>query len=100
MSTIEQRIYNADRANKVLDNEQFNLAFDAIEQEIIEQWKNAPARDEDGREKLWLMLKLAGKFKLALQTTLDTGKLAKAELVHKQSIASRAKDWLTPSLND
>jgi hypothetical protein len=98
--SIEQKIYDGDRAQEVLENEQFNLAFEAIQLEIIEQWKNAPARDAEGREKLWTMLKLADKFKLALQSTLDTGKLAKMELQHQQTLAQRAKEWLMPSLSD
>jgi predicted ArsR family transcriptional regulator len=94
MSTLEQRLARGDRAREVLENEEFNSAFEAIQQEIIEQWKSAPARDADGREKLWTMLKLSDKLKAALTSTLETGKLAKAELQHKQSIGDRARSWI------
>jgi hypothetical protein len=94
MSTLEQRLARGDRAREVLENEEFNLAFEAIQQEIIEQWKSAPARDADGREKLWTMLKLSDKLKAALTSTLETGKLAQAELQHKQSMLDRAKSWI------
>ena len=97
MSTIEQRIYDGDRAREVLDNEQFKLAFDAITAEIIEQWKQAPARDAAGRESLWTMLKLAERLKLALSSTLDTGKLAKAELERQRTLKERAAQWITPT---
>jgi hypothetical protein len=94
MSTLEQRLSQGNLAREVLENEVFNSAFDAIEQEIIEQWKSAPVRDEEGREKLYLMLKMGQKFKLALQSTMETGKLAQAELQHKQSMLDRAKSWI------
>ena len=89
MTTIEQRIYNGDRANEVLENEAFIQAFDDIENEVIEQWKNSPARDEAGREKLWTYLMLLKKLKAQITTTLETGKLAKLDLEHKKSLKER-----------
>lgn len=89
MTTIEQRIYNGDRANEVLENEAFQQAFDDIENEVIEQWKNSPARDEAGREKLWTYLMLLKKLKAQITTTLETGKLAKLDLEHKKSLKER-----------
>lgn len=88
---IEQRLYNGDRAKEVLENEAFQGAMATIKQEVIEQWTNSPARDHEGREKLWQFLKLAQKLEATLQTTLETGKLAKLDLEHKQSLADRAK---------
>ena len=87
--TPEQRIYNGDRANEVLENEAFQQAFDDIENEVIEQWKNSPARDEAGREKLWTYLMLLKKLKAQITTTLETGKLAKLDLEHKKSLKER-----------
>lgn len=87
--TPEQRIYNGDRANEVLENEAFIQAFDDIENEVIEQWKNSPARDEAGREKLWTYLMLLKKLKAQITTTLETGKLAKLDLEHKKSLKER-----------
>lgn len=88
---LEQRIYNGDRAKEVLDNEAYTAAMAAIKTEVTEQWQNSPARDQEGREKLWLMLKLADKLEAALRTTMETGKLAQLDLLHKQSLAQRAK---------
>ena len=92
---LSQRIYNGDRAKEVLENEAFNAAFDDIEKEILNQWKQSPARDLEGREKLWLMLSLLGKVKLTLQSTLDTGKLATAELKHQRSLAERGRSAMS-----
>jgi hypothetical protein len=88
---LSQRIYQGDRAREVLENEAFVQAFADIEQELTDTWKTSPARDESGREKIWLMLSLLGKLKSTFQTSLETGTLAKLELQHKQTLAERAR---------
>ncbi len=92
--TIEQRVYEGNRAKEVLGNEVFQAVFDDIEQEVITQWTNSPARDQEGREKLWQYLTLLRKVKAQITTTLETGKLAQLELQHKQSLYDRAKAGL------
>lgn len=94
MATIEERIYSGDRAREVLENEAFLQAFEDIEHEVIEQWKNSPARDEVGREKLWTYLSLMKKLQQHLTSTLETGKLAKIELEHKRSLAEKVRAGL------
>lgn len=89
--TLEQRIYHADRAREVLENEAYQQVFADAKQEITDQWTKSPARDQDGREKLWLMLSLLNKLETMLQASLDSGKLAKAELQHQKTLAERAK---------
>lgn len=99
MSTLEQRLYAGDRAKEVLENEAFIAAFEAIEKEVIEQWTNSPARDQDGREKLWSYLHLLRKVRMHLVSTLETGKLAQVDLQHQQSLMDRAKQWGTGMLS-
>jgi len=91
MATLDQRVYAADRAQEVLSNEAFQQVFADAKQEITEQWTKSPARDQEGREKLWLMLSLLNKLEAMLQSSLDSGKLAKAELQHQQTMLDRAK---------
>lgn len=91
----EQHIYNGDRAREVLENEQFQAAFSAIEQELIEQWTNSPARDADGREKLWSYLQMLRRVKSQLTTTLETGRLAKLEIAHRSGWLQRMKDGIS-----
>lgn len=89
--TLDERLYLGDRARELIENEAFIAAFEATEKEVIEQWKNSPARDEAGREKLWQYLSMLRKVKANLQTTLETGKLAKLELQHHRTMAERAR---------
>lgn len=91
MATIEQRIYDGDRAKEVLENEAFQQAFEDIEMEILEQWKQSPARDPIGREQLWQLLKLSQKYKAILTSSLETGKMARLDLEHQESMLSKAK---------
>lgn len=92
--TIEHRLYMGDRAKEVLENEAFVEAFEAIEKEVIEQWTNSPARDAEGREKLWSYLHLLRKVKAHLTSTLETGKLAKVELQHRQTMLDRVRSGM------
>ena len=88
---IEQRIYNGDRAREVLENEAFQWAFDELKKELTESWEKSPARDQEGREKLYQLLKLADKLKVNLTTSLETGKQARLDLDYQESLAQKAK---------
>ena len=89
---IPDRIYNGNRAKEVLENEVFIQAFEDIKKEIVTQWEQSPARDSEGREKLWNLLKLADKLEMNLKTTLETGKLAMLEIEHKRTLKERLQD--------
>ena len=94
MTTIENRIYNGNRAKEVLENEAFLAVFADIEEELTTAWKTSPQRDAEGREKIHLALTMLHKLKACLHTSLDTGKMAVLDLQHKQSMADRAKGWI------
>lgn len=93
--SLEQNIYNGNRAKEVLENEQFTAAFEAIEKELIEAWTASPQRDVDGRERIHQYLSLLKKVRTHLISTLESGKLAELEVRHKQSLYDKAKDGLT-----
>lgn len=92
--TLDEQIHNGSRAKEVLDNEQFQSAFDAIEQELTESWKQSPQRDAEGREKIHQYITLLAKVKTHLVATLETGKLAQLEVRHKQTLLERAREWV------
>lgn len=94
MATLEERIYDGNRARECLENEAFNCAFESIEQELTNAWRTSPARDEAGREKIFLTLQLLTKLKAALTGSLETGKLAEVERIYQQSLMERAKESL------
>lgn len=92
--TPDQELHRAGRAQEVLENEVYVEAFEQIRQEIEQQWKTSPARDVEGRERLWLMQALMTKLQTCLESTMQGGKVAAAELRHKQTLRERASDWL------
>lgn len=93
--TNEERIYYGNRAKEVLENEAFNMAFEAIENEVIEQWKNSPARDAEGREKLHQYLMMLGKVKAHLSQTMESGRLTELDIAHKKALMSQLADGLS-----
>ena len=92
---IEQRIYQADRARDVLENEAFIGAMADIKSEIHQKWENSKGIGPEGREKLWMYLDLTNKLDATLKTTFDSGKLAKLDLEHKRTMQERLKDALS-----
>jgi hypothetical protein len=95
MKSLEQRLHDGSRAKEVIENEQFLASFDAIEAEVMETWKATPARDSEAREACYVYLKMLGKVKAHLVSTMETGKLAELELAHKQGIADRLRTGWT-----
>jgi hypothetical protein len=70
----------AARARALLDNELLIEAFTKLETDYVAAWKLTPARDNDGRERLWQAVQIVGKIKDHLATVIENGKLAEAEL--------------------
>ena len=64
------------RAQELLDNELLKAALDAIEAEVVAQWEQCPARDKEGKEACWQLIKTSKKFRGILLGYIDTGKLA------------------------
>jgi hypothetical protein len=91
MSTLEQRLYLGDRAKEVIENEVFIDAFTQIQNEVIEQWTNSPARDAEGRERLWTYLQMLKRLQAQLQQTMESGQLARIDLEHKRTLMDRAR---------
>lgn len=83
MDTLEQRITQGNQAREVVENPAFIRAFDEIEQEHVEAWKNSPARDPEGRETLWMTVKLLQKLRSTLEASMLDGRLANVELEHQ-----------------
>ena len=73
-------IAEAAHADALLKDEFLWKQFDYLEQEYIKQWKTWPAKDTDGRERLWQAVNVCGKVRDHLTTVLGSGKLAKADL--------------------
>lgn len=68
------------QAAELLEHPLMVEALTAIEAEIFKQWGDCPARDKEGKEACWQLLKTAQKFRAILTGYVSTGKLAKENL--------------------
>ena len=87
--TPEEEAIRADRAKEILENPLVIEAFETIEREITQALMDSPARDTEGREKLYLMNQLLKRVKKHFESTVNTGYLAKrtiADRLKKQAI--------------
>jgi len=64
------------RARAILDDPLVGEAFATLERECLTGWRRAPARDVEGRERLWLMLKMAERLRAHFVSLVDNGRLA------------------------
>jgi len=78
-------------AFSLAENELLNEALDAIDKEVMEQWIECPARDKEGKEALWQLIKTSRKFRSILTGYIESGKLATEQLkrYEKESKLSR-----------
>jgi len=65
-------------------------ALDAIDAEVVHQWEQCPARDMEGKEALWQLMKTGKKFRSLLNGYIQSGKLAAENIrrmdEHKQGL--------------
>ena len=82
MSRPEARAEMArgERAQAILEDPLVREAFAALEAECLAEWRHAPARDVEGRERLWLTLKLVERLQRHFESLVADGKLASERL--------------------
>ncbi len=76
------------QADSLLRNDLVQEAYQALEAELVKAWIDSPARDTEGRERLWAAVQANRKHQNYLRSIIDNGKLAEAELA---SLAKRRK---------
>lgn len=89
--TPEEEVARAERAALLLNEPLLAEAFDTLHTEYTNAWLASPARDTQGRETLWLTLKLLERVKQHLHTTVQTGQLASESL--RQLGVEPSTDW-------
>jgi hypothetical protein len=77
---LQRDIVRGARAKALLDNELLQEAFATLERDYIDAWKTSPARDTDGRERLWQAVNIVGKVRDHIVKVLNDGKLAQRQL--------------------
>jgi hypothetical protein len=88
---LEQASARAARAQALLSHELLIEAYDKIEADLVAAWISTPARDTDGRERCWAAVQANRKHKAYLESVLNDGKLAAAELKQLAEAPDRRK---------
>ena len=77
---LNRDIVRGARAAELVKSELLQECFTVLERDYIEAWKIAPARDTDGRERLWQAVNIVGKVRDHLVKVANDGKLAQRQL--------------------
>ena len=77
--TPEQEQKRSELAKNILDNPVFQDAIKQIKQELYGEFLNSPARDSEGREKIYLMGKMLDLLLVNIKSVMETGKLKKKQ---------------------
>lgn len=77
---LEQESRRGEQARRLLEEPLLQEAFAAVDSALREAWAATADEAMAERERLWLMLKLLGRVRSHLVDTLETGKLANAQL--------------------
>lgn len=80
-----ERQARGERAAALLRNELLKDAFEYLEDQFIDAWKNSPVSDTDSRERLYLLCQNLSALKGYLEGVVNDGKLAKSALDELQS---------------
>lgn len=81
--TVDELIMRGEEAKRLLENPLLIEAFEVIENEVNELWKTSPSADAEGREKLYLSLRLLGRLKAQIQSVVETGKVEQATVTQR-----------------
>jgi len=77
--TPEEEKRRSELAKNILDNPVFQDSIKKIKQELYGEFLNSPARDSEGREKIYLMGKMFDLLLVNIKSVMETGKLNKKQ---------------------
>lgn len=84
---MSDAIARAEKAQRILNDELFQEAFDNTRTAIFEAIERTPLRDDEGLKHLRLCLKLLQDVKANLTATLNDGKVAEFRLAQQKQDA-------------
>ncbi|MFL9934233.1 hypothetical protein P0D88_34800 [Paraburkholderia sp. RL18-103-BIB-C] len=80
MMTKEQEVERGRQAAAILENPAFREAVEALEKTYTDDWRNTPAPDAQGRERLYVALQVSRDFSAQLVSMIATGKISAQQL--------------------
>lgn len=76
--TDQEHLQRAADARALTENKLLTEAVEAWKKELMQAWIESPARDAEGREKLYMMTHAASSFQQYVLNLIDTGKIVSA----------------------
>lgn len=92
---LEREAARGQQANDLLGNELYKEAWEKVESEIIQKWKDCAVKDITGQHELKMMLRVLSEVRRYVQIVAETGKMAQIQLDNESKInkfASKAGD--------
>ena len=86
-------IDRARQAQEITEHPLFVEAMEKYKTRLMDEWAASPARDKEGREHLWIMVKTVSVVEGHLKELMQTGKLATLQLEQKKSVRDRLMSW-------
>ena len=80
MTDFDKDIARARRAEILLADPLLIEAFDGLKAEYMRRWEECESRDQDKRERLWWAVRVVNEVRNNLDSIVNNGKLAKAEV--------------------
>jgi hypothetical protein len=77
---LNESIARGARAEALLQNDLLREALATLERDYVDAWKMTPARDTDGRERLWQAVNVVGKVRDHIVRVVNDGKLSQRHL--------------------
>jgi len=85
--TPEEEVQRGLDAERLLREPLLVEAFEKLEKEYTRAWQTSPARDAEGREKLFQMQKCLSSVQLHLKTVMQNG-----QFVQKRTVAEKIRE--------
>lgn len=76
----EEEVRRGQNAERIIQDELFKESFTYLKHLYLTEWENSPVRDPEGRERLWLAIKILATVENHIITIMETGKLADRQL--------------------
>ena len=92
---LHREISRGQQAREVIEHPLYTEALEKTRQDLMQAWESSPARDTEGRERLWLAVSLLGKLEQHLKDTMQTGTMARLQLTQERTRMEALKDWAT-----
>mgnify|MGYP003691377191 FL=1 len=91
MNTYEKERARGLNAQRILDDDLYKESFVYLRDLYFSEWENSPARDSEGREGIWMAIKVLSTVENHLSTIMETGKLADRQIeeLSKEAFVNR-----------